>query len=71
MKLEIDTEVAQGLVLSMLTEDIDILEKEIVKLKKIKKRKEHQNRELEHCLLHLDAIKHTRYYYGGVKYIIK
>jgi cell division protein FtsB len=70
MKLEIDTEVAQGIVISMLNEDIDILENEIAKLKKIKKRKEHQNRELQHSLLYLDAIKQTRYYYGGIEYKI-
>jgi hypothetical protein len=70
MKLEIDDEVAQGMVISMLNDDIYTLEKEIVDLKKIKNRKEHQNRELEHSLLNLDAIKRTRYYYGGIKYKI-
>jgi hypothetical protein len=70
MKLHIDNEVAQGMVISMLNEDVFTLEKEIATLKKIKNRKDRQNRELEHSLLNLDAIKRTRYYYGGVKYKI-
>ena len=68
MKLEIDNEVAQGIVISMLNEDIYTLEREIANLKKLNKRQDHQNRELEHSLISLDAIKRTRYYYGGVKY---
>ena len=68
MKRDIDTDVAQGIVISMLNEDNYTLEKEIAKLKKIKKRQDHQNRELEQSLISLDAIKRTRYYYGGVKY---
>lgn len=70
MKLDIDTEVAQGIVISMLNEDIYTLEKEIANLKKLKKRQEHQNRQLKHSLLYLDAIKQTRYYYGGMEYKI-
>ena len=70
MKLEIDTEVAQGIVISMLNEEIHTLEREIANLKKLRKRQDHQNRELEHSLINLDAIKRTRYYYGGVEYKI-
>lgn len=68
MNLDIDSEVAQGIVISILNEDVETLEKEIGDLKKIKNRKEHQERELTHSLINLDAIKRTRYYYGGVKY---
>lgn len=69
MKLEIDTEMAQQLFISLLNEDVHIIESEINALKKIKKRKEHQQRELESSTRYLEAIKCVRYYYGGVKYI--
>ena len=68
MKLEVDEELMDGLIVASLTQSINWIEDEVKRLKKIKKRKEYQERDLEDCLVHLDALKRTRYYYGGVKY---
>lgn len=70
MKLEVDEDMLDGIIVASLTESINMIEKEIKRLKKIKKRVEHQQRELEHNLVHLDALRHTRYFYGGVKYAV-
>lgn len=69
MKLEVQEEVIDGIIIASLNESIKDIEFSIKTLKKIKKRKEYQERDLEDCLIHLDALKRTRYYYGGVKYI--
>lgn len=70
MKLEVDEEVINGIIIASLTESIDIIELDIKRLKKIKRRAEYQERDLEDNLVHLDALKRTRYYYGGVKYAV-
>lgn len=69
MKLEVNEEVVDGIIIASLNESIKDIEFSIKTLKKIKKRKEYQEHDLEDCLVHLDALKRTRYYYGGVKYI--
>lgn len=69
MKLEVDEDMLDGIIVASLTESIDTLEKEIKRLKKIKKRAEYQERDLGDNLVHLDALKRTRYYYGGIKYV--
>ena len=71
MKLEVNEEVIDGIIIASLTESIDIIESDFKRLKKIKNRKEYQERDLGDCLVHLDALKRTRYYYGGVKYLPK
>lgn len=71
MKLEVNEEVIDGIIIASLTESIDIIESDVKRLKKIKNRKEYQERDLGDCLVHLDALKRTRYYYGGVKYLPK
>lgn len=68
MKLEVDEDMLDGIIVASLSESIKDIEYSIKELKKIKKRKEHQERDLEDNLIHLDALKRTRYYYGGVKY---
>ena len=68
MKIEIDDETLDGIVVSTLTESIEALEYEIKRIKKIKNRKSHQEQDLKDALLHIDSLKRTRYYYGGVKY---
>jgi len=70
MKLEVDEEMLDGIIVASLTESINSLELEIKRLKKIKKLKEHQKLDIADCVIHLDALKRTRYYYGGVKYAI-
>lgn len=71
MKLEVDAEVIDGIIIASLNDSIEDIEVEVKKLKKLKQREEYQERDLEDCLIHLDALKRTRYYYGGVKYLPK
>jgi len=71
MKLDVDEEILDGIIVAALSESIKDIESSIEELKKIKKRKEYQERDLGDCLIHLDALKRTRYYYGGVKYLHK
>ena len=68
MKLEIDAEVVDNLVVSALTESIDIIEKDIKDLRKVKNRKPHQEADLSDHLEYIEALKKTRYYFGGYKY---
>lgn len=70
MKLEVQEEVVDGIIIAALSESIKDIESSIKDLKKLKHKKEYQERDLEDCLVHLDALKRTRYYYGGVKYKI-
>jgi len=69
MKLEVDEDMLDGIIVASLTESIDTIEKEIKRLKKVKKLQDYQQLDLADCVIHLDALKRTRYYYGGVKYI--
>lgn len=71
MKLEVDAEVIDGIIIASLNDSIEDIEVEVKKLKKLKQLEEYQERDLEDCLIHLDALKRTRYYYGGVKYLPK
>jgi hypothetical protein len=68
MKLEIDDEVVDNLVVSALTDSINMVEIEIKKLSKIKKLKPYQKEDLADHLTYIDALKKTRYYFGGYKY---
>lgn len=68
MKLEVDEDMLDGIIVASLTESISMIEKDIKRIKKIKNRKEYEERTLEDNLVHLDALKRTRYYYGGSKY---
>jgi len=68
MKLEIDDEVVDNLVVSSLTESIEIIEKDIKRLSKMKKLKPHEQQDLEDHLSYIEALKKTRYYFGGYKY---
>ena len=70
MKLEIDDDVVDGIVIATLNESIEGLENDIKRIKKIKKLTECQERDLGDAMIYLDALKRTRYYYGGVKYKI-
>lgn len=70
MKLEIDDEVVDGLVIATLNESINSLENETKRLKKMKNLLASQERDLEDSLVYLDALKRTRYYFGGNKYKI-
>jgi len=68
MKIEIDDEVIDNLVVSSLTESIGHIESEIKRLSKINKKKPHQQQDLDDHLIYIDALRKTRYYFGGYKY---
>jgi predicted RecB family endonuclease len=68
MKLEIDEEVLDGLVVSAITDAIEVIQPEIKRLSKIKKPKRHQQQDLIDHLAYIDALKKTRYYFGGYQY---
>lgn len=69
MKLEVSEEVVDGIIIASLNESIGMIESDIKRLKKLRKREQYQERDLEDCLVHIDALKRTRYYYGGAKYL--
>jgi hypothetical protein len=68
MKIEIDDEVIDNLVVSSLSESIGHIESNIKALKKLKNLKPYQKEELADYIIDLEAIKRTRYYFGGEKY---
>jgi hypothetical protein len=68
MKIEIDEEVIDNLVVSSLSESIGHIERNIKALKKLKKLEPYQQEELADYIIDLEAIKRTRYYFGGEKY---
>jgi len=71
MKLEVNEEVIDSIIVASLSDSINCVESEICRLKKIKKRKAYQESDLADNLVHLDALKRTRYFYGGIKYLPK
>jgi cell division protein FtsB len=71
MKLEIDDNVMDNIVVSALSDSIEIIEKEIKRLNKMKTRKPHEQQDLDDHLAYIDALKKTRYYFGGYKYDYK
>jgi cell division protein FtsB len=68
MKLEIDDDIVDNLVVSALTDSIETIEAEIKRLRRIKKLKTHEQQDLDDHLAYIDALKKTRYYFGGYKY---
>ena len=68
MKIEIDEEVIDNLVVNALSESIGYIESNIKALKKLKKLEPYQQEELADYIIDLEAIKRTRYYFGGEKY---
>jgi hypothetical protein len=68
MKIEIDEEVIDNLVVNALSESIGYIESNIKALKKLKKLEPFQKEELADYIIDLEAIKRTRYYFGGEKY---
>jgi hypothetical protein len=68
MKIEINEEVIDNLVVNALSESIGYIESNIKALKKLKKLEPFQKEELADYIIDLEAIKRTRYYFGGEKY---
>ena len=65
MKLEIDDDTVDGIIVASLRQSIELLENDIARLKKIKKREPYQNEDLARCLVDLDGLKVAYAYYGG------
>jgi uncharacterized small protein (DUF1192 family) len=68
MKIEIDDDAIDNLVVSALSESIGHIQNEIKLLKKTKNLKPHQKQDLEDLVLDLDGLTRARYYFGGEKY---
>ena len=68
VKLTLDEEMLDGVIVSALTNAITINEEQLKRLKKKKKLVPHEKEDLADCIYTLDALKRTRYYYGGEKY---
>ena len=65
IKIEIDSDVADGIVRASLMQNIYDLREDIAALKKIKKLKEYQRRDLVDYVITLNAIEEVFDYYGG------
>jgi uncharacterized small protein (DUF1192 family) len=65
MKLEVDDDTVDAIIVASLTQSIDLLEMDIKRLKKMKNRKPYQNEDLSIAMLDVDALKRTRHYFGG------
>ena len=65
IKIEIDFDVADGIVRASLMQNIYDLREDIAALKKIKKLKEYQRRDLVDYVITLNAIEEVFDYYGG------
>lgn len=68
VKLSVDEEMLDVLIVASLTQSIDYTEAELKKLKKKKKLMPHEEEDLRYHRVYLDSLKRTRYYYGGQKY---
>ena len=68
VKLTLDEEVLDGIIVSGLTESILLNEEHLRRMKKKKKLSPHEKEDLADCIYTLDALKKTRHYYGGEKY---
>ena len=69
VKLSVDEEMLDVLIVASLTQSIDYTESELKKLEKRKKKlKPHEEEDLRYHRVYLDSLKRTRYYYGGQKY---
>lgn len=65
IKIQIDSDVADGIVCASLMQNIYDLREDIAALKKIKKLKEYQRRDLVDYVITLNAIEEVFDYYGG------
>ena len=65
IKIQIDSDIADGIVCASLMQNIYDLREDIAALKKIKKLKEYQRRDLVDYVITLNAIEEVFDYYGG------
>ena len=65
IKIEIDSDVADGIVRASLIQNIYDLREDIAALKKIKKLKEYQRQDLADYVIALNAVEEVFDYYGG------
>ena len=65
MNVEIDAETADGIVRASVKQMIEYLSKDIDVLRKVKKPKDYQKRDLAEQIRALDAMEEVFDYYGG------
>ena len=65
IKIQIDSDIADGIVCASLMQNIYDLREDIAALKKIKKLKEYQRQDLADYVITLNAIEEVFDYYGG------
>jgi hypothetical protein len=65
MKLEIDLETADRLVVCSLRDAMNDLKQAIKKLKQKKKLEDYEKEDLAYSILHLDAMEKVYDYFGG------
>ena len=68
IKIEVDEDMMDGVIVSSITQSIDYTETEIKRLKKKKGLKAYEKEDLKYHVLNLDSLKRVRYYFGGQKY---
>ena len=68
IKIEVDEDMMDGVIVSSITQSIDYTEAEVKRLKKKKSLKAYEKEDLKFHALNLDSLKRVRYYYGGQKY---
>ena len=65
MKVEIDSDTADGIVRASVKQTIEYLRKDIAVLRKVKKADDYQKRDLSDQIRALDAMEEVFDYYGG------
>ena len=65
MKVEIDSDTADGIVRASVKQTIEYLRKDIAVLRKVKKAEDYQKRDLADQIRTLDAMEEVFDYYGG------
>lgn len=65
MKVEIDSDTADGIVRASVKQTIEYLRKDIAVLRKVKKAEDYQKRDLADQIRALDAMEEVFDYYGG------
>jgi hypothetical protein len=68
IKIEVDEDMMDGIIVASITNSIDCIEADIKRLKSKKGLKAYEKEDLKYHVLNLDSLKRVRYYFGGQKY---
>lgn len=69
IKLEIDDEIADAIVVASIKESLDCLDEHISDLKGKKKLEKYEIEDLGEAVLDFTALKRAHFYYGGKEYV--